>query len=78
MFMVAWLRCPQVGTFNLALAAASINKPFYVVAESFKFTRCEVHTPSMGTITRGRAVLAAMISYFSINSTWTTLAKPAS
>jgi hypothetical protein len=31
--------CLQVGTFNIALAAGSLNKPFYVVAESFKFTR---------------------------------------
>eukprot|EP01134_Creolimax_fragrantissima_P005705 CFRG5705T1 len=29
----------KLGTFNLALAAQTMNKPFYAVAESFKFVR---------------------------------------
>lgn len=29
----------KIGTFNLALAAHEMNKPFYVAAESFKFVR---------------------------------------
>lgn len=31
--------CVQVGTFQAALVASSLNKPFYVAAESFKFSR---------------------------------------
>jgi translation initiation factor eIF-2B subunit alpha len=29
----------KIGTFNLAIAAHEMNKPFYVAAESFKFVR---------------------------------------
>lgn len=29
----------KIGTYNLAIAAKEMNKPFYVVAESFKFSR---------------------------------------
>lgn len=29
----------QIGTYTLALAAKEMNKPFYVVAESYKFAR---------------------------------------
>ncbi|KAK3084723.1 hypothetical protein FSP39_018010, partial [Pinctada imbricata] len=29
----------KIGTYSLAIAAKAMNKPFYVVAESFKFTR---------------------------------------
>lgn len=29
----------KIGTFNIAIAAKAMNKPFYVVAESFKFVR---------------------------------------
>lgn len=31
--------CTQVGTYQLAVMAKAMNKPFYVVAESFKFVR---------------------------------------
>lgn len=30
---------PQIGTFPLAVCAKTMNKPVYVVAESFKFVR---------------------------------------
>jgi hypothetical protein len=30
---------PQIGTYPLALCAKATNKPFYVIAESFKFLR---------------------------------------
>lgn len=30
---------PQIGTYQLAVLAKAMNKPFYVVAESFKFVR---------------------------------------
>ena len=29
----------QIGTYSMAISAKAMNKPFYVVAESFKFTR---------------------------------------
>ena len=29
----------QIGTYQLAVLAKAMNKPFYVVAESFKFVR---------------------------------------
>ena len=29
----------QIGTFTMAICAKTMNKPFYVVAESFKFVR---------------------------------------
>ena len=29
----------KVGTYTMAIAAKEMNKPFYVVAESFKFAR---------------------------------------
>lgn len=29
----------QIGTYQLAVMAKALNKPFYVVAESFKFVR---------------------------------------
>lgn len=29
----------QVGTYPMALAAKAVNKPFYVVVESYKFSR---------------------------------------
>lgn len=29
----------QVGTYQIAVMAKALNKPFYVVAESFKFLR---------------------------------------
>lgn len=29
----------QIGTYTMALSAKEMNKPFYVVAESFKFAR---------------------------------------
>ena len=29
----------QIGTFSIAIAAKAMNKPLYVVAESFKFVR---------------------------------------
>ncbi|WAR03027.1 EI2BA-like protein [Mya arenaria] len=29
----------QIGTYSIAIAAKAMNKPFYVVAESFKFVR---------------------------------------
>ena len=29
----------QVGTYQIAVMAKALNKPFYVVAESFKFVR---------------------------------------
>ena len=30
----------KIGTFNIAIAAHEMNKPFYVASESFKFFRC--------------------------------------
>ena len=30
---------PQIGTYQMAVMAKALNKPFYVVAESFKFVR---------------------------------------
>jgi len=36
-------KCPisllQIGTYQIAVMAKSLSKPFYVVAESFKFVR---------------------------------------
>jgi translation initiation factor eIF-2B subunit alpha len=29
----------QIGTYSIALCAKAMNKPFYVLAESFKFVR---------------------------------------
>ena len=29
----------QIGTYQMAVMAKALNKPFYVVAESFKFVR---------------------------------------
>ena len=29
----------QIGTYQMAVMAKTLNKPFYVVAESFKFVR---------------------------------------
>jgi len=29
----------RIGTYTVALCAKSLKKPFYVVAESYKFTR---------------------------------------
>lgn len=29
----------KIGTYTMALSARAMNKPFYVVAESFKFVR---------------------------------------
>lgn len=29
----------QIGTYQIAVMAKALNKPFYVVAESFKFVR---------------------------------------
>ena len=29
----------QIGTYTMAISAKAMNKPFYVVAESFKFAR---------------------------------------
>lgn len=29
----------QVGTYQMAVMTKAVNKPFYVVAESFKFVR---------------------------------------
>lgn len=31
--------CMQIGTYQMAVMAKALNKPFYVVAESFKFVR---------------------------------------
>ena len=31
--------CEQIGTYQMAVMAKTLNKPFYVVAESFKFVR---------------------------------------
>ena len=41
---VLWVRPPpppsmQIGTYQIAVMAKALNKPFYVVAESFKFVR---------------------------------------
>lgn len=39
-FNVSWLFFKtQIGTYQVAVMAKTLNKPFYVVAESFKFVR---------------------------------------
>lgn len=34
-----FMSCVQIGTYQMALSSKAHNKPFYVVAESFKFVR---------------------------------------
>ena len=41
-FPARWLKCCivfQIGTYTISISAKAMNKPFYVVAESFKFAR---------------------------------------
>lgn len=33
------MHLPQIGTYQMAVCSKAHNKPFYVVAESFKFVR---------------------------------------
>lgn len=37
--MVTFSLLSQIGTYQMALCSKAHNKPFYVVAESFKFVR---------------------------------------
>lgn len=37
--LVPSLSLPQIGTYQMAMCSKAHNKPFYVVAESFKFVR---------------------------------------
>ena len=39
LFHDIWPFSSQIGTYTAAITAKAMNKPFYVVAESFKFVR---------------------------------------
>lgn len=52
----------KVGTYPLAICASVINKPFYVVAESYKFIRMYPLNQSDVPTSRSSDVLATMIA----------------
>ena len=48
----------QIGTYQMAVMAKALNKPFYVVAESFKFVR--MYPLNQGDLPNDEKVIAGV------------------